>query len=933
MATWTTRVRWVEDGLVLRVTEVELAVGGAAALHHVKAAVEATFAIPIDRQKLGPPSALAELASAARTSLDVEEAALAAEDEAAAADDAAAEARARADMEAMYAELHRREGEPAPPHRREGEPAPPHRREGESKWASDAVLLEDDEPPARAPRPRKRHQARRLDEARAADLPPLEDLRREAPADGYALDREPRVALDEEPVALDEDGYVVEPGDASDDDVLDLPIPGLPDDDDDDDGDADDGGGDPAPARYSRFVVRFSGSVPVVVVSEPTLEIDQAAVARELAAEHGFAPERARETAAAAVRVANLKRGPRPVEEKYVLWWADKYGAREALRLRLAGAGGSDVDVDPMARVARRVHLGGRNQVPRMRLVVDESPAGLRRIAEAEAMGREDGRAARHAAGRAANAAAETALLASEDPRGAGAFFDGDAFERRGDERARMAFEDEEGRVLGLAADDRARPPQGRRDDALGAGLTFQQKRRVVAHLPVCDQMRLFCASRRLARVWSWGRGAGGALGHDDDDVTFAAPKELEALRPVPVKQLVAGPHHSAVLDWRGRVYSWGFDACLNVRQSVSAASSAGATYAEDAGPARAGDTRVRAPARVADVFRGDLDLDDGADALRAPPPAVRHIAADSTSVVAVGRDGAEAKRLGGKRLDAQLDAMERYGDAAKAPPKPLDAVAVAAITCGVEHSVALERSGHVWTSVAATIYERFGIARHLGLASGDLDEVLEPVPLGRGGDPMAPGRVALEAATRVEDDAPTRSPVVFTWGLGPAVGRGREGFDRTLADGEDGRPTRVRDLEDVVWLGAGHSFTAALTFAGELYLWGDGDVLGRAAPRHRPARAAFPKGAKCVAAACGLYHVLAMTCARDADAPVNTAFYLDHRVDASEWLLHSRIRTDAYGAIAPLTHARRGVRVPDVLRDLGPVELAVGHAAAEGGE
>ncbi|KAH8098323.1 hypothetical protein JL720_1262 [Aureococcus anophagefferens] len=620
--------------------------------------------------------------------------------------------------------------------------------------------------------------------------------------------------------------------------------------------------------------------------------------------EHGFAPERARETAAAAVRVANLKRGPRPVEEKYVLWWADKYGARRCACAR--GAGGSDVDVDPMARVARRVHLGGRNQVPRMRLVVDESPAGLRRIAEAEAMGREDGRA-RHA-GRQRRT-------------------------RRGDRAAR-----------------------GRRDDALGAGLTFQQKRRVVAHLPVCDQMRLFCASRRLAvdgfggtfwratalrdfgaspndgswfggelraedalkaterlrtlpapgadglspdaaararsgaagagyrrelcrclasqRVWSWG-GAGGALGHDDDDVTFAAPKELEALRPVPVKQLVAGPHHSAVLDWRGRVYSWGFDACLNVRQSVSAASSAGATYAEDAGPARAGDTRVRAPTRVADVFRGDLDLDDGADALRAPPPAVRHIAADSTSVWA----------------------------RARAPPE-----------------------------TAAPVSWAREIARHLGLASGDLDEVLEPVPLAAAATDGA-RRVALEAATRVEDDAPTRSPVVFTWGLGPAVGRGREGFDRTLADGEDGRPTRVRDLEDVVWLGAGHSFTAALTFAGELYLWGDGDVLGRAAPRHRPARAAFPKGAKCVAAACGLYHVLAMTCARDADAPVNTAFYLDHRVDASEWLLHSRIRTDADGAIAPLTHARRGVRVPDVLRDLGPVELAVGHAAAEGGE
>ena len=79
-------------------------------------------------------------------------------------------------------------------------------------------------------------------------------------------------------------------------------------------------------------------------------------------------------------------------------------------------------------------------------------------------------------------------------------------------------------------------------------------------------------------------------------------------------------------------------------------------------------------------------------------------------------------------------------------------------------------------------------------------------------------------------------------------------------------------------------------------------------------------------AAACGLYHVIALTCHRDADAPVNNAFYLDHRVDASEWLLHSRIRTCAYGSIAPLTHARRGVTVPEVLASLGPVELALGR-------
>ena len=113
-------------------------------------------------------------------------------------------------------------------------------------------------------------------------------------------------------------------------------------------------------------------------------------------------------------------------------------------------------------------------------------------------------------------------------------------------------------------------------------------------------------------RIWSWGRGDAGTLGFDDDcrprrrhrrvvqgarglsrgveprkraDAderssvddrarapyvgTRGSPKELKSLRRVPVKQLVGGPHHSAVLDWRGGVYSWGFDACLNVRQTV----------------------------------------------------------------------------------------------------------------------------------------------------------------------------------------------------------------------------------------------------------------------------------------------------------------------------------------------------------------------------
>ena len=125
-------------------------------------------------------------------------------------------------------------------------------------------------------------------------------------------------------------------------------------------------------------------------------------------------------------------------------------------------------------------------------------------------------------------------------------------------------------------------------------------------------------------------------------------------------------------------------------------------------------------------------DLDLGRDALLAPPPAVRHIAADSTSVVAVGGDGTSAKRLGGKRLDAQIESMEKYDEASKRPPPPLDTAFLVAVCCGVEHSCALERNGRAWTwraprhppvDVNPVSWAR-EIARILGLR--DLDEVLE---------------------------------------------------------------------------------------------------------------------------------------------------------------------------------------------------------------
>ena len=218
----------------------------------------------------------------------------------------------------------------------------------------------------------------------------------------------------------------------------------------------------------------------------------------------------------------------------------------------------------------------------------------------------------------------------------------------------------------------------------------------------------------------------------------------------------------------------------------------------------------------------------------------------------------------------------------------------------------------------------------------------------------MVPTRIRLETATRVEDDRPATSPVVrlecgayhtvaltaaghvFTFGLGPAVGRGKPQRDKTLADGDDDRPCRVRDLDDVVWVGCGHSFTAALTFDGDLYLWGEGDVLGdgfffdaaagvsRSAtkPGNAGSRAADDAREACVA----FWTLLGDASAHDAAPNDNTAPRDDDAfAKGSEALVAAPERKRAFRSAARKVvrrkgAARRGHRDVSVARSSEPV-------------
>ena len=64
-------------------------------------------------------------------------------------------------------------------------------------------------------------------------------------------------------------------------------------------------------------------------------------------------------------------------------------------------------------------------------------------------------------------------------------------------------------------------------------------------------------AVSRDGRVYTWGSGLYGQLGHGDLKTRFA-PKMVEALRHVNVTVAAAGERHTVAVDDMGEVYAWG---------------------------------------------------------------------------------------------------------------------------------------------------------------------------------------------------------------------------------------------------------------------------------------------------------------------------------------------------------------------------------------
>ena len=174
----------------------------------------------------------------------------------------------------------------------------------------------------------------------------------------------------------------------------------------------------------------------------------------------------------------------------------------------------------------------------------------------------------------------------------------------------------------------------------------------------------------------------------------------------------------------------------------------------------------------------------------------------------------------------------------------------VVSVAAGTEHSAALTAEGSVLT---------WGNAGCGQLGHGPLiDEIVgaeyavAAPRLVTGGFPQGT-RVALVAAGQLHTACVTAQGDVFSWGNGDygRLGHGDEEHQHT--------PRRVEALagQRVVGLDCGQYTTAAVTAAGEVFVW------GRLQPGDRdvstPERVAFPGGIKVRQVSCGMDHFAAV--------------------------------------------------------------------------
>jgi alpha-tubulin suppressor-like RCC1 family protein len=282
----------------------------------------------------------------------------------------------------------------------------------------------------------------------------------------------------------------------------------------------------------------------------------------------------------------------------------------------------------------------------------------------------------------------------------------------------------------------------------------------------------------KMGEILSFGSGRFGKLGHGGMGQE-AVPRLIEALSGVAVKHVAAGMHHSVVLTRDGDVFTWGSGGFGRL------------------GHGNTGDQRV--PKRVEGLTN------------------VTDIAAGHYHSMAVGEGGAVS--TWGYNYYGQLGLGDHGIDTHRDVPTVVPGInGVVAVAAGAMHSFALSRDG---TAMACGMNNN----GQLGLGGTDSRDTFTVVAGLR-------GVVDIDAGYE-HSIAVTAEGGLYTWGEGPAMGHGGDGYTQYLV------PTKVTGggigEAAVVQVAAGWYYSMALTATGELYAWGEGGhgQLGHGGKEH----------------------------------------------------------------------------------------------------
>ncbi|KAL1503593.1 hypothetical protein AB1Y20_012070 [Prymnesium parvum] len=268
-------------------------------------------------------------------------------------------------------------------------------------------------------------------------------------------------------------------------------------------------------------------------------------------------------------------------------------------------------------------------------------------------------------------------------------------------------------------------------------------------------------------KIYSWGDGSHGRLGHGDQ-TSVHLPRQISTLKSKRVKTAAAGEEHSVIATVEGDVFSWG---------SGSFGKLGHGEPSDEGTPRQVHAFAGRAVETVACGYAHTV------------------VICDNHEVLAWGSGWKGKLGLG--------------DDQNRLTPTPIPSLKrkhITQLACGSFHTIVLTEQGDVFT---------WGIGERGQLGHGDLENRKTPTPLlGLQGTPI--GSIAAGEAHTIA--CALDGSATWSWGAGHYGQLGVGGLDPRLS------PSKIDDLDKmrVVSVACGANHSGAVCDDGKVYMWGN---------------------------------------------------------------------------------------------------------------